>query len=112
MQFLMVVLLTEISTLHTDRVIGPFKGTIGMYMASPWSPPSTSKLMNFLIFGLFWVRMALGNMLTSIVSNSHFGKRLVARDMTIFGCHVGRRVSENVNSADFFIPRPPGHLRS
>ena len=35
----------------------------------------------------FWVGRALGNMLTSIVSNSHFGKRPVARDMTICGSH-------------------------
>ena len=32
---------------------------------------------------------ALGNMLTSIVSNSHFGKRLVTRDTTILGSQVG-----------------------
>ena len=33
--------------------------------------------------------MALGNMLSRIVSNSHFGKRRWARDMTILGFHVG-----------------------
>ena len=32
---------------------------------------------------------AFGNMLNSIVSNSQFGKRPGARDMTIFGFHVG-----------------------
>ena len=31
-------------------------------------------------------------MLTSIVSNSHFGKRLGTRDMTIFGSHVGPHI--------------------
>ena len=35
---------------------------------------------------------ALGDMLNSIVSNSHFWKRLGARDMTIFGSHVGLRI--------------------
>ena len=51
-----------------------------------------SKLMNFIILGSLWVHEALGDMLTSIVSNSHFGKRPGARDMTIFGCHVGPHI--------------------
>ena len=32
---------------------------------------------------------ALGDTLSIIVSNSRFGKRLGARDRTIFGSHVG-----------------------
>ena len=36
---------------------------------------------------------ALGEMLNSIVSNSHFGKRLGARDMTIVGSHVGPHIT-------------------
>ena len=35
---------------------------------------------------------ALGNILTSIVSNSHFGKRPGARDVTVFGYHVGPHI--------------------
>jgi len=38
----------------------------------------------------------LGNILTSIVSNSLFGKRPGARDMTMFRSHVGLHVSENL----------------
>ena len=33
--------------------------------------------------GALWVYQALGCILTSIVSNSHFGKRLVAQDMIL-----------------------------
>ena len=46
----------------------------------------------------FWVYWALGDMLNSIVSNSHFGKRPTAWVMTIFGYHVGAHVSESVSS--------------
>ena len=56
---------------------------------------------HFLIFmnvDPFWVRAALGNILTSIVSNSHLGKRLVDRDMTISGSHVDPHVSADVGS--------------
>ena len=35
---------------------------------------------------------ALGDMLSIIVSNSLFGKRLGARDMTIFGFHLGPNI--------------------
>ena len=34
-------------------------------------------------------------MLTRIVSNDPFGKRLVARVMTIFGIHVGLHIPNN-----------------
>ena len=46
----------------------------------------------------------LGNILTSIESNSHFGKRPGAYDITIFSPHVG--------PYDFFRTRPPGNLRA
>ena len=48
--------------------------------------------MNFMIFESFWVCEALGNILTTIVSNSHFGKRPGPRDMTIFESHVGPHI--------------------
>lgn len=84
-----MVLLTALFKLHTGSIIGPFKGTIGMYMASWGTPLDPSKLINLIIFDPFLVCGALGNILTAIVSNYHFGKRLGARDMTIFGFHFG-----------------------
>mgnify|MGYP000267374036 CR=1 FL=1 len=54
-----------------------------------------SKLTILIIFDPLWVCGALGDMLTNIVSNSHFGKRPTAREMTTFVSHV---VSESVNS--------------
>ena len=65
-----------------------------MYMAVPRDSPALSKLLNFTVFGSLWVREALGDILTSIVSNSHFVKRSVPRDETIFGFHVGLKKSE------------------
>ena len=56
-----------------------------------WSPLGTSartfKTHYFNYFGALWVYRALGDMLNSIVSNCHFGKRLAARVMTIFSLH-------------------------
>ena len=52
--------------------------------------------MSFIFFGAFWARGALGNMVTSIVSISHFGKRPVAREIAIFGSHVGREAIAEV----------------
>lgn len=60
-----------------------------MYMAPLRNPLDPSKPINFIIFGSFCVEGAFGNMLTSIVPNSYFWKRLGARDMTVFGSHVG-----------------------
>ena len=57
-----------------------------MYMAAPGVTLESSKLSICISFEPFWACEALGNMLTSIVSNSLFGKRSVARDMTIFVC--------------------------
>ena len=39
-----------------------------------------SKLISLIIFDSFWMYGALGDILTSLVSNSHFGKRREARD--------------------------------
>ena len=43
---------------------------------------------------MYW---ALGDMLTIIVSNSHFGKRAIAKEMNRFVCHSGAPVSKSVN---------------
>ena len=42
--------------------------------------------------------MALGDMLTSIVSNYHFGKRPGARDITIFSIHALYHVNNKICS--------------
>ena len=52
-----------------------------------------SKLMNLILFDSFLVRGTLGNTLISSLPNSHSGKRLVARDMTMFVSHVGPHIS-------------------
>ena len=70
----------------------------GLRNASPRNSLDPSQLINFLIVNPFWSRGAHDNILTSFVSNSHFGKRSVARDMTIFGSHVGPHLSKNANS--------------
>ena len=57
-----------------------------------------SKLNILLIFDLLWVYEALGDILTSIVRNSHFEKRPVARDMIILGSLFLPHVTENVLS--------------
>ena len=54
-----------------------------------------SKLIILIIFDPFWVWWPNGNILTSIVSNSHFGKRPGTRDMTISGPNVGPHFSHN-----------------
>ena len=63
------------------------------------SSPRPFKNYEFHYFGPLWANGALGDILTSIVSNSHFGKRLVARDMTICGFYVGPHVNEHVDYA-------------
>ena len=60
------------------------------------TPLDPSKLSNLIIVGPFWMCGTLGNILTSIVSNSLFGKRPGARDMTMFRSHVGLHVNENL----------------
>ena len=60
-------------------------------------PLALSKPSNFMIFESFWVRWALGNMLISIVSNSYFGKRPGAREITTFGSIVSFMLPEMLN---------------
>ena len=48
------------------------------------SPLDSSKLIILITFEPLWVCQAIGNILTSIVSNSNFGKRPGVRDLTIF----------------------------
>ena len=59
---------------------------------------------------MFWI---LGNMLNSIVSNSHFGKRSVTWEITIlrphFLPHVTNKVFFLIN--EIFVSRAPGHLQ-
>ena len=57
-----------------------------------------SKLIISIILHALWVWEALGDILTSIVSNSHFGKRSVARDITIFGFYCLLHVTNNACS--------------
>ena len=68
-------------------------------MVTPGGPfLDPSKLIVLIIFDPLWVYEALGNTLTSIVSNSHFGKQPVAPGMTIFVSHVLPHVNGNVFS--------------
>ena len=57
-----------------------------------------SKAISFITFGSLWVHDALGNMLTSIVSNPHFGKRPGTRHMTSCSSHFLPHVTNNVFS--------------
>ncbi len=62
-------------------------------------PLDTSKLIILIILEALWVHEALGDMLTSIVSNSHFGNRPGAKDMIIiiiFSSHFLSHVSNNI----------------
>ena len=54
--------------------------------------------MNLIIFASFWVQGTLENILISIVSISHFGKRLWAQGMTILGSHVGTHILNRMRS--------------
>ena len=66
-------------------------------MVTPGGPfLDPSKLNDVLALVALWVNGALGDILSSIVSNSHFRKRPVARDMTIFGSHILPHVTGNV----------------
>lgn len=79
---------------NTAVIKGPIKG-----MDTPGEPPADpSKLNNLLISDPLWVYEALGNILTSMVSSSHFAKQPVALGMTIFGSHVLPHVTNNVDS--------------
>ena len=89
-----------------------FEGTTRNVYGPPEERRDPLKIFELIIFGLLWVRGAIHNILTSIVSNSHFGNRPIARDMTICWSHVGPRASENVYLIDDFArTRPPSHLQ-
>ena len=77
-----------------DSIKGLVKGMVtpGALSLDP------SKLMLFIIFDTLWVCETLGDILTSRVSNSHFGKRRGARDMTTFGSHSLPHVTGNIFS--------------
>ena len=58
-------------------------------MVTPSGPSlDPSKLINFIILDYLWVYEDLGDILSGIVSNSHFGQRPEDRDMTIFASHA------------------------
>ena len=57
-----------------------------------------SKLIILTILDALWVYGTLGAILTSIVSNSHFGKRPVARAMKLFSPHFPPNVTNHVFS--------------
>ena len=58
-------------------------------------PLDLLKLIILILLGAFWMYRAHWDMLNSIVSNSHFGKRCIAWEMAASGFHVG---AECVNS--------------
>ena len=66
---------------------------IAMYLHEPRHAP-----LVLIISEALWVYRAHGDMLSIIVSNSHFGKRRVVGDMTIFGFHVVAHIDENVKT--------------
>ena len=65
---------------------------ISKYLGVLSSPFGPYKLNILIILGALWMYRAIGDMLSIIVSNSHFWKRLGARDVTIFGYHVGSHI--------------------
>ena len=69
-----------------------------IYVPSWRSPLDHVKLIILIILWAFWVYQGYLDMLSTIVSNSHFGKRPIAREMTTFVSNVGVHVSESVNS--------------
>ena len=80
-------------------------------MAPPGVSSDPSKLINLIIFECFWVRGALGKILTNIVSNYHFWKRPVAGDMTICGLNFLLHVIDFlILIDDFLTTQPPGHV--
>ena len=67
-------------------------------VTSRGTPLDPSKLIIFIILGALWVHEAFVDMLPSIVSNSHFGKRSGAGDMIIFSSHCLMHVTNRVLS--------------
>ena len=60
------------------------------------SPLDPSKLFLLSIFESLWVCEAIGSILSCIVSNSHFGKRPAAGDMSICSRNFHGHVTNNV----------------
>ena len=67
-----------------------------MYIAPPREARDLSKLMIFMLLLPLWVCAAFGDILSSILSNYDFGKRSVARDMSICGLHFLPHVTNNI----------------
>ena len=66
-------------------------------MVTPRGPSlDPLKLIILIVLGALWVYQTLGDMLAIIVSNSHFGKRYIARVMNIFSPHFLPNVSNIV----------------
>ena len=84
--------------------------TIALY--SPWKLQGALFTIILIIFGAFWMYRALEDMLSIIVSNSHFGKRSTARVMTICSLHFLPNITNIVFLVDeILLTRPPGHLQ-
>ena len=66
-----------------------------IYIPPGGFPLVSLKLIILIVLGAFWVYQALGDMITIVVSNSHFGKRSAARVMTALSSHVD---AQSVNS--------------
>ena len=58
-------------------------------------PLNPSKPFVSIHLGAFWVKQGLFDMLKTILSNSDFGKRSIAREITTFASHVN---TQSVNS--------------
>ena len=67
-----------------------------MYIYIYYHPQGTSldrlKLMILIILGACWVYQGLLDMLRTIVSNSHFGRRPIDKEMTTFGPMLAPKV--------------------
>ena len=63
--------------------------------APPFDTPENYLFQSFSI--PLWLCEALGDILTSIVSNSYFGKRPGAREITTFGSIVSFMLPEMLN---------------
>ena len=67
-------------------------------MSSPGTMLRPPKTYYFNYFGGPWGVPGFGDMFSMTVSNSDFGKRSAAGDMTTFLSHVRAHVSESVSS--------------
>ena len=99
-------------TARGSRIKGASKGSIKGMVNFRISLLDPSKLANVNISALLCMYEALWEILTTMESNSHFGKRLRARDITILGCRSLPMLPNMyflIN--EIFRTRPPGHLR-